>query len=290
MKKLLLTGASGFLGYNICKVPQREWQILAFVNKRHLAMANVHTMHVDLTNEVLLSAAVLREKPDAILHIAAQANPNYCQEHPQESFTVNVRATELLAQLAAQLNIPFLFTSTDLVFDGKQGNYTELDIPLPVNTYGEHKLQAEQLVMSNYPKAIICRMPLMFGNGGSQAQSFMQPFLQKMQAGEELALFEDEYRSVLGGNSAAKGLLWALEHFPAGIYHMGGKERLSRYEFGLRMQKVFHLPKAVIKPISQREISMPAPRPADVSLNSAKAYALGFSPMEIEEELRLLKD
>jgi dTDP-4-dehydrorhamnose reductase len=228
-------------------------------------------------------------QPQGVIHAAAQSNPNYCEQHPEETEKINVDAAILLADLCSARNLPFVFTSTDLVFDGRKGNYTEEDAPNPLNRYGEQKVRAEEGILKVYPEATICRLPLMFGYGGPFAGSFMQPFLQRMKEGEELALFYDEYRSAVGGRCVAQGLLLALEHFH-GTYHLGGRERLSRYDFGMLMKEVLDLPDAIIRGISQHDIIMPAGRPSDVSLDSSKAYAEGYDPSTTREELVALRE
>jgi dTDP-4-dehydrorhamnose reductase len=158
-----------------------------------------------------------------------------------------------------------------------------------VNIYGTQKVSAEKKVLEIYSEACVLRMPLMFGNGGSYAQSFMQPFLQKLQKEESLQLFTDEYRSVVGGYSAAKGILQALNNNWQGLYHLGGKEKLSRYDFGVLLCEAFGIDKKLITPALQSEVvKMAAPRPPDVSLHSAKAFSQGYEPLGVSEELKQL--
>ncbi|MEM9807664.1 MAG: sugar nucleotide-binding protein, partial [Cyanobacteria bacterium P01_D01_bin.56] len=132
-------------------------------------------------------------------------------------------------------------------------------------------------------------MPLMFGAVPPTAQSFLQPFLQTLRDGKELKLFVDEFRTPVSGTTAAKGLLLALEK-AQGLIHLGGKERISRYDFGLLMTEVFDLPDDNLKPGRQQDVKMSAPRPPDTSLDSTKAFALGYAPGSIQEELEALCD
>ena len=113
----------------------------------------------------------------------------------------------------------------------------------------------------------------------------MQPMLLAMKEGRELSLFVDEFRTPLRAESAVAGLLLALNKV-SGIIHLGGKERISRHDFGKLMQRIFKFENAIIRPCKQDEIHMPALRPADVSLDSSKAAALGFRPLPLIEELQ----
>lgn len=193
-----------------------------------------------------------------------------------------------LAELCADADIPLAFASSDQVFNGLTPPYRENDSLSPINLYGEQKALAELEVLKRYPKAAICRMPLMFGAAPPTASSFLQPFLQKLRNKQELKLFTDEIRTPASGTTAAKGLLLALQKVQ-GIIHLGGKERISRYEFGRLMIEIFALPPDGLKPARQEDVKMSAPRPPDVSLDSSKAFEIGYKPLSIREELNALK-
>jgi dTDP-4-dehydrorhamnose reductase len=183
--------------------------------------------------------------------------------------------------------IPYVYTSTDLVFDGLNAPYRESDQVCPVNVYGEHKVQAEEQILRGYPPAAICRMSLMFGLSGPGAKSFIQPMILAMREGRELSLFVDEFRTPLSAGTAVAGLFLALNKVN-GIIHLGGRERISRYNFGRLMKRIFKFENAQIKPCRQDDIRMAAPRAVDVSLDSSNAIALGFRPPPLGEELQTI--
>ena len=197
---------------------------------------------------------------------------------------INVTVSLKIAELCAYNSIPYVFTSTDLVFDGKKGSYKETDAVNPVNIYGEHKVMAENGILERYSQATICRMPLMFGNATPTATSFMQSFIKMLEEGKELKLFVDEFRTPVSGKTAAEGLLLALEKVQ-GIIHLGGKEKISRYDFGRILVEIFEFPNAKIKASRQQDVKMAAPRPSDVSLDSSKAFELGYRPLSLREQL-----
>jgi dTDP-4-dehydrorhamnose reductase len=199
-----------------------------------------------------------------------------------------VDASILMASLCAELLIPMVFISTDLVFDGHHPPYREENPVSPVSIYGEQKVKAEEGILRRYPNAVVCRTALMFGDGGPHASSFLGPMIQSMQRGEPLRLFTDEVRTPLSGHDAAKGIALALEK-ASGLLHLGGRDRISRYDFGTLASKVFDLPNVVIRRSLQREVPTPAPRSVDVSLDSSRAWRLGFRPAPIEEGLRALR-
>jgi dTDP-4-dehydrorhamnose reductase len=287
MQKLLITGASGFLGWNLCQVASAEWEVHGIYDRHPLLIPGVRLERVDLTNAQLVAAALDRIAPDAIIHTAAASSPNFCQEQPIQSAQINVTAVQTLAQICVGAKIPLVLTSTDLVFDGTKPPYLETDPVSPLNIYGEQKVAAERAILAAYPQATICRMPLMFGIAPPAATSFIQPWLAALRADRSLQLFVDEFRTPVSATTAAHGLLMALRH-SSEIIHLGGSERISRYDFGCLLAEVFNLDPALLSPIYQRDLQMTAPRAADVSLDSNKAISLGYKLPSLQSELASL--
>jgi dTDP-4-dehydrorhamnose reductase len=189
--------------------------------------------------------------------------------------------------MCSDLQIPCAFTSSDLVFDGTSPPYDENRAPSPISVYGEQKVAAEAGMRERHDKAVICRMPLMYGDAPPQATSFMQPIIASILAGKEAELFSDVFRTPVSGAAAALGLLLALNHAP-GILHLGGRERISRYDFGIKLARTLGRPSTRLTAILQKDVISGAPRPLDVSLDSSKAMALGYNPLPIDEELTKL--
>lgn len=288
MQKLLITGASGFLGWHLCELASNKWDVYGTYFSHYLEIRGAKLIEVDLTDFAELKKIFQQIQPSAVIHTAALSQPNYCQTHQEESHSINVATSLNIAGLCADNSIPCVFTSTDLVFDGKKGSYKETDSVNPVNIYGEHKVMAEVGMLQRYPQTAICRMPLMFGNATPTATSFLQSFVKTLQEGKELKLFTDEFRTPVNGKTAAEGLLLALEKVQ-GIIHLGGKERISRYDFGHLLVDIFEIPSAKIEASQQKDVKMAAPRASDVSLDSSKAFELGYSPLSLREQLLQVK-
>lgn len=284
MKKIFITGASGFLGWHLCQLSKEDWQVYGTYFSHPLEILGIKMLKVDLTNFQELKAIFSDIKPTAVIHTAAISQPNFCQTHPEESHAINVTASCNIAGLCAEYSLPCAFTSTDLVFDGLNAPYKETASVSPVNLYGEQKVKAEIGMLERYPLTAVCRMPLMFGMETPTAKSFIQPFIETLKAGNELKLFIDEFRTPVSGTTAAQGLLLALEKVQ-GLIHLGGKERISRYDFGQLLVEVLQLPDSGLKSCRQQDVKMAAPRPADVSLDSSQAFALGYQPPSLKAEL-----
>jgi dTDP-4-dehydrorhamnose reductase len=288
MKKILITGASGFLGWNLCSIASGQYTVTAVSNRNFFELPTISVRKCDLTDYQQLKTLMLSEKPDAVIHLAAASNPNYCQTHPEETFKINVNASSNIAGLCADLNAACVFTSSDLVFDGKKPPYKEDDNTNPINIYGQQKMTAEQQMHSRYENVTICRMPLMYGEAPQWAKSFIQPWIEQLQKGNPLSLFTDEFRSPVSARDACRGLLLALEK-PGEIFHLGGPQKLSRYEMGKILLEITGFPHTLLKPCKQQDIPMAAPRPSDVSLDISKASNIGFHPGKMIDELTFMQ-
>lgn len=317
VKKLLITGASGFLGWYLCQQARRSggnqsegdssegdscegdpsegdrdsWQIYGTYHRHAVTIPGVALLPLDLTDPGVIQTLLETVQPDALIHAAALSSPNACQLNPEASYQINVVASGWLAEQCADRGIPFVFTSSEQVFDGTQPPYRETDPVNPINRYGEHKVQAEVEIRSRYPAATICRMPLMFG-AAPTADSFIQSWIRAWRSGQSISLFTDEIRNPVYGADAADGLLLALAQSltPTAepILHLGGIEPISRYDFGQCLIEILELP-AIVTACRQAEVTMAAPRPLNVCLNSDLAFGLGYAPMGVRVALRGLR-
>ena len=289
MKKILVTGVSGFLGWHVCReAVSRGWDVVGLCFRNPVEIEGVDVRVLDLCDGESVREFLDELSPDAVIHAAAMANPNVCEMQPEMSEAINVDAVRRLAQWCGTAAIPLVFTSTDLVFDGEHAPYSEGDAVCPISVYGRHKVAAEEAVLKYAPKGIVCRMPLMFGYRDGNPASFIGPWFDKLKNGEELTLFDDEFRTPVSGAAAAAGLLSVLESGVAGILHLGGTERISRYDFGLKFCKVFGCSADLMKAIPSDSIKMAAPRSRDVALDSRRAFAPGYDPGTIEAQLEIV--
>ncbi len=287
MKKVLITGSSGFLGWNCCRVAASMYDVTGVYNSHECQVPGVCYLKCDITDIDELNRLFDTVEPDIVLHTAAVAAPNRCEEDPVYSYKVNVEASVRCAELCSRHSVKMVFTSSDQVFSGNEAPYSESSPVAPLNAYGRQKAEAEIGIAEKCPDAAICRMPLMFGDAPSGATSFIIPWIEALRKGAELNLFTDEMRTPVSARDAAKGLLLAAEKM-TGVIHLGGKERLSRYEMGLKLAQAAGLNTEFIKGCKQREIKMAAARPLDVSMDSSKAHSAGYNPELFSDELKLL--
>jgi dTDP-4-dehydrorhamnose reductase len=285
-RKILITGASGFFGYHLLRIAYAKgFDVYGLYNSGTISFDHSTNLRVDLRHYIDMGNVIDDIEPDVVIHTAALADANLCQSNKELSYALNVEVSRNLAGICSDYQIPFVFTSTDLVFDGTRGNYSEDDQPNPLMVYGEHKLMAEKEIERVYPSAMIARCPLMFGALEASSKNYFFNFIKNLREGKSNKLFYDEYRSVCGAMSIAEGILHLCEAV-SGVIHLAGAESVSRYDFGVSVADAFGLDHTLIQSCSQRDVQMAAPRPADVSLNIQKAFSFGYAPLGYKEELK----
>jgi dTDP-4-dehydrorhamnose reductase len=275
--KVWVTGAAGLIGNCLIQSAAAELpghQVMRLVRNADGVLPET-TLALDLTDFVAVRRAFQEHRPQLVIHCAAMSRSPLCQSQPQEARRANVDATQNLADLAA--DIPFIFFSTDLVFDGAAGNYLE-DSPVnPLSIYAETKVAAEALVRTN-PRHTIVRVALNAGVSLTGNRAFNEEMRLAWQAGRPLNLFTDEFRCVIPAPATARAV-WELAKQPVpGTFHLGGSEKLSRYEIGQLLAARWPELKPQIIPSSLREYRG-APRAPDVSMNCAKLQGLLSFPL-----------
>lgn len=283
-KRLLVTGASGALGWNVCAAARASWQVYGIVHRHAVEIPGATRLVCDLTRLEDIGRVFQESAPDAVIHCAAAAQPDFCETHPDGSSRINVDVAVRLAELCAPAKIPYAFVSTDLVFDGTRAPYREEDPVSPINIYGAQKAAAEGAVRARHTGAVVCRLPPIFGDAGPASASFLHPWVSALRSGRTLTLFVDEFRTPVGIRTAAAGLLMALQT-GGGVLHLGGKERVSRYDLGMMLAEMLGVEPSLVLQGRQRDRTIGAPRPPDVTLDSSRAYTLGYDPPSLREEL-----
>jgi dTDP-4-dehydrorhamnose reductase len=271
---MLITGASGQLGaYLLRELHGRKTAALAWSGSRSGNPFGVPLQRVDLADLDRLPAAFAHARPEAVIHAGAITTVAECLRDPQRARQVNTRPTEVLADLSARAGARLIFLSTDLVFDGRQGRYREQDAPAPLSVYGRTKLEAEQAVLAA-PRGVVVRLSLLFGPSLIGRPSFFDDQVAALRSSSSCTLFEDEWRSPLALLTAAQAVLSiALSDFE-GLLHLGGPERLSRFEMGRRLAAFLAVPPELVRAASRSQVASGEPRPLDASLDSSRWRAL----------------
>lgn len=263
-----VTGANGLIGnYLVQTAPRYAPQLRV----RPLTRADF-----DLLDSAAIERQFHNDKPRLIIHCAAITTVGETQKNPDLARRVNVEATKVLAELAAE--IPFIFFSTDLVFDGHKGNYTETDTANPLHLYGETKLAAEVVVLKN-PRHLVIRTSITGGVSPSGNRAFNEQLRRSFeQAGQGMTLFTDEFRCPIPAVETARAVWDLSAKNCTGLYHVAGAEKLSRLQIGELLIKRWPEVAAKIKAGSAKDFPGP-PRALDTSLDISKVQAVLTNPL-----------
>ena len=260
--RAIITGAAGLIGQYLVKTAPRwapDWEVTG------LSRADL-----ELTETLDVGARIVALKPDLLIHCAALSRTKACEQDPDQAHRINVEVTAHLAQLSK--HIPFIFLSSGEVFDGKIGWYSETDEPNPINVYGQTKLEAEQTVLQN-PGHTVVRIVLTAGNSATGDRSFVEDMCRTAKAGKNVTLYADEFRCPLPAGVIARTIWELVDRKQPGLYHLGGSERLSRWEIGEALLPWYpELKGHLIKGSSLNHVG--SPRPADLSLRCDKIQSL----------------
>jgi dTDP-4-dehydrorhamnose reductase len=273
--RILVTGASGRLGSALIERLASEGQhdVIAWSGTTTGARAAVPLRAVDLGDVRAVAEALEQEDPDAVIHAGALSSADAVYRDPARGHAVNVDATRRLAEWAGSRGRRLVFTSTDLVFDGLKAWYREDDPPGPILAYGRTKCEAERPVRAA-PRGLVARLSLLFGPTPSGRPGFFDLAMEALRRGESRAFFEDEFRTPLDYRTAADILVRLVESEAVGIVHVGGPERLSRFDLMRRAALAAGIDPALVRPGRLADVILPEPRPADASLDSSRLTGL----------------
>jgi len=280
--RLLVTGASGLLGLNLAIEASREHEVFGSVNRNLLDNAPFTVIQSDLTQPGSLEELFEKIRPDWVINCSALANLEACETQPDLAEKLNIELPEKLAHVVAKGGARLVHISTDAVFDGRRGDYTELDRPNPLSKYAETKLDGEQAVSSNNSDAIIARVNL-FGWSLGGKRSLAEWFLNNLSANQEISGFTDVYFCPLLANDLGSLLLNMLDQGLQGLYHVVSQDCSNKYDFGVRLARLFGYDPSLIRPISVVDSSLIAERSLNLTLKADKlSQDLGVSPPNLD--------
>ena len=260
--RAIITGAAGLIGQYLVKTAPRwapGWDVKGLTRSE-----------LELTDTAKVEARIHALKPDFLIHCVALSRTKDCEQDPERASLVNVEVTAHLAQLSQ--DIPFIFLSSGEVFDGKTGWYGETDEPNPINVYGQTKLEAEQAVLQN-PKHTVVRIVLTAGTSENGDRSFMEDMCRAAKAGKAFTLYADEFRCPLPAGIIARAVWELVDQKQPGLYHLGGSERLSRWDIGESLLPWYpELKGRLVKGSAWNHVG--SSRPADLSLRCDKIQRL----------------
>jgi dTDP-4-dehydrorhamnose reductase len=290
--KVLITGANGLLGQHLIKVLlDNNMQVVATGRgESRLPFEPSHNYvyrTMDVTNGMETFAVMNAEKPAVVVHAAAMTQVDDCELRPQLCEQINVNGTSQILTDAETFSSHFIYVSTDFVFDGEKGNYSEEDETVPISLYGFTKMQAEAMVQtSNIPFAIV-RTCLVYGNMLQGTRSNIISWVKEsLEQNKPIKVVTDQWRTPTYVEDLAKGILLIIQKKAAGIYHISGKDWLSPYDIAVKTADKFNLDKSKIEKVDASTFKQPGRRPLKTGFVIDKARKeLGYEPMTFDEAL-----
>jgi dTDP-4-dehydrorhamnose reductase len=288
MKRILITGANGFLGQHLCKYfSSKDVEVIATGKGvcRLPADFNVKYHAVDLADFSAVKKLCEQNSVDVIIHNAAMSKPDECHRDRKACTAINVDATQHLLSF----QFPhFVYLSTDFIF-GENGPHAEDVEPAPLNFYGETKWQAEQLVKETTGTYTIVRPVFIYGQSwGSMRGSFLHWVKENLQNGKAIKVAKDQLRTPTYAPDICDGIERIIDQKATGVFHLAGRDILSPYEMAIATAKVLNLDHSLIEPVTADTFPEPVKRAKSSGLKIDKAISeLGYAPTSFEEGMRL---
>lgn len=293
-KKILVVGSNGLLGQKLCEIIVRggayNLTLASIEEKPVRQVVGAHYVQCDITNKKEVKSLVAASKPDVIMNAAAMTNVDACETEREMCWKVNVEGVENLIEAAKRYDTKLIHVSTDYVFDGKAGPYTEDDRPEPLSYYGKSKLASENALRKSGIPFVIARTMVLYGFAPGVKPNFALWLIESLEKRHKVTIVDDQIGNPTLVDDLAYGLIQAFEMERTGIYHIAGRDIVSRYEFALKLAKVFDLDPLLITPVKTASLHQPAPRPLKSGLITLKAEVeLGYKPSTVEQGLFILK-
>jgi len=287
--RVLITGASGMLGHRLAIQAIKEgFETLGTYHQRRVKIKKAKTLPLDITSFNSVKKVFEDFQPQIVIHTAALTNVDLCEEKPEEAYKINALGSKNIASLCAERKAKLIYISTDYVFDGEKGSYTETDKPYPLGVYARTKLEGEKEV-SWLTEALIFRCTI-YGWHLDEQKSIPEWVIDNLQKKSKIRAFTDRIISPIYTGNLAEILFEALKKNLNGVYHLGSKRPVSIFNFALKIAEIYNLDKSLIEEGKMEDFAFKARRPKDSSLCVNKIErALGKDMPGIEEGLKKMK-
>ena len=291
---VLITGSNGLLGQKIVKqLLNSKVQFIASSQgeNRNPDCPEEAYRKMDISSHVEISTVFQEIKPTHVIHTAALTNVDYCELNPELCYSLNVAATLIVINEASKINAHFQLLSSDFIFDGENGPYSETDAPNPLSHYAKSKWQAEQLLhLGSYKNWSIVRTIIVYGQGHQLSRSNLILWAKEsLLAQQEISVIDDQFRAPTWADDLAWACIKICQEGKLGVYNACGPETLSIYEIVLRIATFYNCDKNLIKKTNSKDLNQAAIRPPKTGLVLTKSFnEFGYSPKFLEETLKLL--
>ena len=290
--RILITGSNGMLGQRAVQFysSRENIELLATSVEEKSVFDSVEYTQVDIKDRDNIKKVIYDYCPDFIVHTAAFTNVDLSEKLREDAWKINVKGVEYIAEAARTIDAHIIHISTDYIFDGKNGPYDENAIPDPVGYYGRTKLASENTLRISGTFFTILRTNVLYGIAQNSRPDFVRWVINSLSKNENIRIVKDQINNPTFIDDLVQGINKIIEFRKTGVYNIGGKEFLSRFDFTLRIAEYFNLDKKLILPITTDELKQPARRPLKSGLLILKAETeLGYKPHTISESLAAIK-
>ncbi|MBE7174770.1 MAG: SDR family oxidoreductase [Mucilaginibacter polytrichastri] len=293
MKKILVTGSNGFLGMHLTEKirVKKALKLIATGTgpDRFPDPCGYVYAPMDITEEDEVREVIGTYAPDVIIHTSAISHVDACERDPEKCRRINVEATRTLAKIAGEKGIHFIFLSTDFVFDGENGPYSESDRLSPVNEYGRSKAEAEKIVGENSTAAIV-RTILVYGKPHNPARGNIVTWaVSELRAGRQIKVAGDHWRMPTYVSDLADSCISIAEQRMGGIFHISGEEGMSVYELVCRAARFYQLDETLIEAVPASFFGGQARRPMRTGFHITRAKdEIDYQPLPVDEAFRVM--
>lgn len=290
--RTLITGCNGLLGQKLVINRVNHEELLGIDLGKSFFIKDIefNYISIDLTERKPTLEIIKNFNPDLIIHAAAMTNVDKCELEKKNCWQANVFATDNIVTAANYCGAKLIFISTDYVFDGISGPYTEDDTPNPIDYYGKSKLAAENLIRGSGVANAIIRTIVLYGVGIGLKASFVGWLLNELREKRMVNIVNDQRGNTTIADDLVRGIDRIVSLEKSGIYNIGGAEHLSRFEFAIKIANYFELPSDLIMPITTDKLNQPAKRPLLSGLDTSKAEReLFISFYDVEQSLSIYK-
>ena len=288
--KIMILGANGFIGRRILNRLSPNHQVLACsLHPDIMPQAGYRFETIDMLDYTALLAMTGEFQPDVIINGSALSAVDYCEQHPEEAYAMNVTVVKHLAEYSRAHSCRLIHLSTDFVFGGDASTaYTEADMPNPVNYYGKTKRWSEEAIEQTCTNYAIARVEVVYGKPfPGQHGNIVHLVKSRLENGQGIRVVSDQFRSPTWVEDIARAIESLLSEKHQGIYHICGGETMNIADIAYRTAAYFNLDSSLIDPVTTTEMNEKTPRPSFSPMNIEKAYTdLGYKPSTFEEGLK----
>lgn len=274
----MVLGLNGIIGWNLFKLARKEAEAFGTYRRLHEGLDLTRCHRVDLLDTRAFTALLKKIKPDYLIHAWAMCDLDVCEEEPAIARRVNVEGTRSIVQAAADSGTvkKIVYVSTDHVFDGLQGGYSEEDLPCPIHVYGRTKIEAESIVKQSGLPWMIIRPGLVIGESLQRSKGPRDFLMKRIVLGKPTHYFTDEFRSPVRGDDFARAALKIALSPLEGVFHVAGKGIFSRYNLARKIAWENRLPVDMIFPRMRKHDRWASIRPENLTLRSGKIPLLAY--------------